>query len=313
MPKINKKTSKTIVWLTLILSVIYVLIIAPQNTIIRVMSDTVDPYYWLVAKLVVVGVICLPFLVMGLNKVFAKKVRRDTFVSVVTSSVALITAPLAVYASQASFASVMALSFPVIFVVLSAWLLREKLTHRTIAGVALAMIGALVIILIPFAVAHQGTVFYPMGILLSLVNGVSSALATIYMRRTHQAGVPLMASVGLNAWVAALVSLLLFVLLGDADKTPTGGTFVAAVLYSAIGVSILARIVSVKLYEVTNSAFVGVIMYIQTFASIIIPVLLLGEVLSLPIIIGGLLMLIAVYIIESHKTLHFQLHGWHHR
>jgi len=308
----NKKTQKSRLWLTVLLSVAFIVIMAPQNTIIRLMSEEVDPFYWLTVKLVVVGIICLPFLVLGLRKLFAKSVRKDTIWAVVTGTVALISAPLAVYTSQASFASVMTLSFPVIFVILSAWMLREKLSHRTIAGVTLAMIGALVIVLIPFAAAHQGEVFYPLGIALSLVNGVTSGLATIYMRRTHQKGVSMMATVGLNAWFAAAVSLVLFLLFGDWQRTPVDTNFCLTVLYSAVGVSILSRIASVELYEVTNSAFVGVIMYIRTFASIIIPVLLLGEVLSMPIIIGGILMLIAVYIIESHKTLHYHLHGWHH-
>lgn len=308
----NKKTKKNVLWLTIFASVAFVALLAPQNTIIRSMSSTVDPYYWLLIKSIVVGVICLPFALRSLGLLFRKSMLKYTIGSAIFGTTAVITAPLAVYASQASYVSVIGLSFPVLFVLLSSWLLKEKLTHRTMAGIVLAMIGASVIVLVPFALSHQGGEIYPMGTFLAILNGISSSLATIFMKQANEKKVPILASVGVNVSLAAVVSYALFVTFGDMTKTPTDGTFMLVILYTSVGVTIFGNVICTKLYEYTNSAYVGVLMYVRTFAAIILPVFVLGEVLSLPMVIGGICILIALYVTESRKMHHFHLHGWRH-
>lgn len=312
MPTKTKKTKKNIIWLIVAASLSYILLLAPYNTLVRIMEPSVDPYYLVAVKIAIVGIVCLPITLRSLKKLFNKRMYKYTLGSAFFSAIAIITAPLAVYASQASYVSVIALSFPVMFVLLSTWLLKEKLTHRTVAGIALALAGASIIVLVPFAINHSGGEFYLLGTILAIANGVSAALATILVKKTHAMKIPVMATLGVNSWFALAVSVGLFMLLGDPSKTPTDIGFIIFILYASIGVTLLGKVVNLKMFELTNSAFVSVIMYVQTFAAIVTPVLILGESLSLPMVIGGVCILIAVYIIESHKTHHFHKHTWHH-
>lgn len=308
----RKNKKKNILWLAALVSFAYIVILAPHNTIVRIMEPTVDPYYWLCVKIFIVGVICTPIAIMSFRKLFNKRMYKYTIGSAFFSAIAIITAPLAVYASQASFVSVISLAFPVIFVLLSTWLLKEKLTHRTVAGIALALVGASIIVLVPFAITNRGGEFYPLGTLLAVLNGLSAALATILVKKTHAMKIPVMATLGVNSWFTFAVSLGLFFLFGDSTKMSTEPGFIAAVVYAAIGVTLFGKILSLKVFELTNSAFVSVIMYVQTFAAIVTPVMILGESLSLPMVIGGVCILFALYIIETHKTHHFHKHTLHH-
>lgn len=299
-------------WLFVLAILTTVLLSAPHATAIRVAVDSADPYYWLIVKLTLVAVFCLPWVVRHFKTIFSEKIIKYTVGSMICSAVALIAATLSVHASQASYVSIMSLSFPVIFVIISAWMLKERLSHRTIAGVTLAMIGAAVVVLVPIALSNQGVAFYPLSTALSLLVGVSSAIGTILMKQVHEKKVSLIATLGVNVLFAAIVSGFMFLWFGDFTRVPVDLNFWLLAIYSAFAVTLFGRLVTVWVFSRMGSATTSLFMYGQTFLSIIIPVVLIGEQLSLPMIIGGTCMLIAIYIIESHKTHRFHKATPHH-
>lgn len=74
---------------------------------------------------------------------------------------------------------ILAYSFPLWVVLLSAWLLHEKLTRRRLAGVALGMAGMALLIGGSFRAVQAA----PLGALLVIGAAISWALGTVLMRR----------------------------------------------------------------------------------------------------------------------------------
>jgi drug/metabolite transporter (DMT)-like permease len=91
-------------------------------------------------------------------------------------------------------------------------------------------------------------------------------------------------------------------------------------LYSALVVYLLARIITVKTFEKVGSAVEGSIMYAEGLISVTIPLLWLGENLTPAIMVGGLMIFAGVIITENghrrllhHTNKRRQLHHLHHR
>ena len=76
--------------------------------------------------------------------------------------------------------------------------------------------------------------------------------------------------------------------------------------------ALIGRMFKVWGFEKLGSAVTGVMMYLETFLCILIPMLLLGERLAPSTVIGGMIVLVGMYIVEPHKfSLHHRHHIWH--
>lgn len=297
----------------MIVALVYALFIAPNAMIIRVAVQNADPYYLNAVRFLIVVVACLPFVVKHWRALWHADVRKWIIGSALAMTTAIIAYTSAIQQSQASYVSILALVSPIVLVVLSAFLTKDVISKRAVAGVTLAAFGATVIVLLPIAISQQGVGFYPFATFLSLVNSVCFSFAIICIRRANERHVPLVAIIGVNAMTIAIVSFILFLMIGDTARVPADASFWIAVLYSGVGVSFLARMVSVVIFERNGAAFISAVTYFETFVAILLPVIILREKLSAEMVVGGMLILGGVYVIESHKHLHAKHHFiWHH-
>lgn len=276
-----------------------VLLLAPNNTIIRIGVTHADPYYWIFVRSVSVLIVCLPFIVRDVKKI--RTASKDLLVAATTFTFAIITYTIAIYLSQASYVAIITLVTPILFVVISSYILKEKISRRSVAGVSLAMAGAMVLIVLPIAMQQNAMVFYPLATVLALVQCVAYVFGTIYMRKANEDGVSMGAVIGTTALVTTLVSGGLYAAIGDHTQAPNNIGFWLAVVYSGVVATCLARALNVLSYEHIGVVPIAALTYLETFVAILIPVLVLGETLSPPMVIGGVLILVGVYVVEHHK------------
>jgi drug/metabolite transporter (DMT)-like permease len=279
-------------------AVLSVALLAPNNTVIRIGVNEADPYYWILVRSLAIAVVCLPFVLRDMHKI--QTALKDTFIAAATFSFAIVSYTVAIYLSSASYTAIITLLSPILFVVISSYMFKEKISRRSVAGVSLAMAGAMALVVLPVAM-HQNTVaFYPLATLLTFLQCFAYVLGTIYMRKANEDGVSMGAVIGVTALVTVVISSLLFTTFGDYARTPTGGSFWLAVLYSGIIATCLARALNVLSYEHVGAVPIAALTYLETFVAILIPVFVLGETLSSTMVIGGILILLGVFIVERH-------------
>lgn len=164
----------------------------------------------------------LPFLVMN----FKKLNKRGLSLSVAAGfflATATVTYVDAIRLSEASYVSVVTLLTPVVLIIYSAKLVKEKITKKAMAGIMVSAIGATLIVLLPIALKQQGGFdFYPMATFLSLINVFSFPLAVISMRKANEEGVPIASVVAISSFIVAMVCLALFLVEGMPSSTIDG-------------------------------------------------------------------------------------------
>ncbi|MGB4767951.1 MAG: DMT family transporter [Candidatus Saccharimonas sp.] len=300
MPKNKKRNRKY--WF--LLGLLGVLIAAPNATVIRFSVAHEDPFLFNLLRFGAGALVCLPFLLVGLHR-FTRKNIKDATLAGLFIAIAVTSNVFAIKMSAASYVSIITLITPIIMVILSAKIVGEKITPRAIAGISLAAVGATTIILLPIAI-HQGAsfVFYPEATLFALINTISFPLAMIYSRRANEKGVPFMPLMGYTAGFVVAVNAACFVLFSETKELTIAPFNPWLLLYSGVAVALLVRMLNVICYEKIGAATVSGLSYLEIFLAILLPVLILGEILSLPMIVGGALILLGVYVIEHHKSKH---------
>lgn len=307
MPKKKKYSSRA--WL--LLGLTGALIAAPNATVMRMGVESQDPLIFNALRFGVVAIVCAPFLLSNLRK-FTPKNRKFALLSALCIAMSVTASILAIKLSAASYVSIISLIAPIVMLILSARMVGDKITPRALAGISLAAMGAMVTILLPIAI-HQGShfVFYPWATVLALVNVVTFPLSTIYFKKANEKGMPFMPLMGLAALLVVITNVAIAGIVdgGFAFNLPHQNWW--AVLYSGVAVAFVARTLNNLCYEHIGAAAVGALNYIGAFFAILIPVFVLGETLSMTMIIGGILMFLGVYVIQHHKSKHHRIYHAH--
>ncbi len=288
-----------------------VLLAAPNATVVRIAITDADPIYWTLSRFALISLICLPFVIRGYSSLRSPLARRYLLYASIALTAGMFFYVYAIYYSQASYVSIVTLATPIVFVALSARLIGEKVNRQSIAGVILAAIGAMMLVVLPIAVSHGGVAFYPLATFLALANCVAYTLGIIYLRKANEVGVSIPVAIGVSSMMIAVVAYVLFLLFGDWSRTPVDGGYWLAVAYSALVVALIGRALNVMAYEHVGGAVMSALGYVETLIAILIPVFILHEKLSVEMVVGGILILIGVYVVEHHKHPHSKHHIIH--
>lgn len=296
----TKKKNKSF-WF--IVGLLGVLLSAPNATVVKYGIGDLNPYLFNTLRFTLIAAITTPYLITRLSK-FTKKNRKHVLMAGMYMSAAVISFVWAIKLSQASYVSVILLLSPIFFILLSARMTGEKITARSAAGITLAAIGAAVIVFLPISLEQKGEfTFYPLASLFALINTITFPLAIITYKKANDAGLPMVAIMSASSWIVALINTAFWLVAGGAVVTLSGSAYVG-ILYSGIAVALVGRSLNVASYERIGSAATSALGYVEILLSILLPVLFLNETLSVEIIIGGVLILVGVYIVEHHKSTH---------
>jgi drug/metabolite transporter (DMT)-like permease len=316
----EKKRTKNF-WL--MLGLLSVVIAAPNAMIVRSITggDSVDSLTLLIAKfaiMLLVFIVPLFRFVKRNFKVF-RRAYADLLKFIITSATGTTMWFIAIEHSSASYASILSLLSPVLLVVFSARMVRDKVTRRSVVGITLAALGGILVVALPALLGGSlGSGIFPLATVLMLICTVATPLSVMYFRRVNEHGVPFTAAIGMYALVSLPILIVIYMAIhGGTVFVETFGhlplNVLLAALYSGLVITFLARTLATKCYEYSGAAVRGGLSYLETLLNISLPLIILGEMLSIEMMLGAALILVGVFLAESGGKHHLFKLGfkWH--
>lgn len=302
------KNKKIIHYGWFFVALIAALLAAPNGTFIKVAADSFDVLTLNALRFGLIAIVMLPFVVYMWRR-FNRKNTKYSILMGLCMSVAAFSYSMALSLSQVSYVSVIELSMPVIFIVYSILMTREKIRTRSIIGIAVAMTGAFLIVALPvLGNGEAGTSINILATVFALLQCLTYPLAIIFSRKANEHGLPVMVSFGISAIVVTIISASLSLLFMNPLSYTADMSLevIVAIVYSALVVALIARTLNVLSYERIGSVAVSGVSYVESLVAILIPLVILGEQLSVELLVGGALIIIGVYFVETvhHKRSH---------
>ncbi|MDR0397808.1 MAG: DMT family transporter [Candidatus Nomurabacteria bacterium] len=314
----NKKTKRANYALWLVLGLAVYILSSPNAMVAKILFDNewLDTFSYSVIRYSVMILFTLPVAVYGVfknRKAVAKHWRSAVFAGVCLS-LSGVAYTLAIELGKASHVNIINLLTPIVLVVLSAKIIHDKVSHRATIGITLAAIGGVLVVATPMIIsgAIESSVS-PASVALSVFNAIIFPFSMVYMRRANEAGVPLALMLTISCSCTILIALVLEpIMYGrtvlDSVVHLTAWEWFVMVAYIGIFVALIVRVVSVKAYEAVGSAVAGGFEYLHTLLAIILPIIVLHETLAPEILAGALLILIGIYLTESHHHMNSHVH-----
>lgn len=310
----NKQHKNIPLWAWHCIALLPVLLAVPNGTFIKLIGETIDPAWINVVRFGTIVLVLTPFLVHARASMTRKNVGY-ALLQGVAYSISVACYVFAVSLSQASYVSVINLSIPILLMLYSVYLTREKVTRNAMVGISIAALGAFTIIGFPLLMGQGFTSdFNPLATVLAVISTASYPLAVIFSRKANENGLPLTAAFGVSATVVLAVSLLIACIAAGAFPVHTlmaNPHIFFMLLYTALGVSLLARMLTVLSYKHLGSAVTGGLYYVEGFSSIALPLIVLGERMTSEMMAGGILILLGVLVAEARR--HPIVHEHHHQ
>lgn len=288
-----------------LLGLLAALLSAPNGIFIKLAGDELDPFVLNSLRFILISLVVLPYVLHVRNKINKKNLRYSVLMGI-WMTVAAMSYVAAISLSQASYVAIISLGMPIVFILYSIAMTREKVTARSIAGVSVAALGAFVVVALPIIL--EGGVSGGQNIwatIFALVDVFAFPLAIIYSRKANEAGLPLMASFGISSIIVATVTTACAMAVAGvaAYEAAYNPQSIIAIVYSAIAVALIARLLNVVSYERLGSVVTAGLSYVENLLAVALPLLILGEVITIELAIGGVLILIGVSIAETqHRT-----------
>lgn len=311
----KRKTHKLILWHALAL--VGVLLGAPNGTMVKIITEDLDPLWIGVYRFGIVALILLPAVLIAWRR-FNRKNLLYSLVVGLAYAVAVITSTVSIHLSQASYVAIISLAIPILLMLFSARFMREKISRKSYIGISIAALGGFSIIAAPVLLGGglQTGEINVLATVLAFINCLAFPFIVIYGRKANESGLNIWATIGSAAIIAVVISVIIALLFGAG--VPTLETIFTPhifwlMLASAVGVTLLSRLVNIITYEHVGSAIVAALHYFENFLAIILPILILGELLTIEMVVGGFLILIGVLIIETRHHPHLHAHRRHHR
>jgi len=187
-------------------------------------------------------------------------------------------------------------------IILSVIIFKDKIGPYRVLGIALAFIGA--IIIASAKPDETAGPYFLLGIFLMVGAAMCEAIGAILVKLIKDVG-PLQ----LLAWFALIGSIVLWPLSLTLENNHMAAfepenriPFILAILYSALGVSVIAHgsyywlLQRLPIYIVSSTGLM------TTVIAVIASALILGEALSLNILLGGLITLIGIGLILARNN-----------
>lgn len=274
--------------------------------IIKHATQNISPATFNILRFALTTLLTLPFFIVNLPKLTRKNL-RFAVVSGFCLALSTLSFAMAINASTASYIILLTLLEPIILVVLSVLLTKEKIKFRHLKNFSLAGFGALLIISAPIiSVGNHNFSFYPFATFLALIMIISYPISIIFAKKSNEAPkkLPFISIIFIQAFIVSILSLIYAVASQSLNIDPIKqGNFSAilSIIYSGIFISIINRILNILNYQKIGSAINGALWYCGTLLSLIISIIFLDESLSIVALFGGSIILIAVAL--SKKTL----------
>lgn len=193
----------------------------------------------------------------------------------------------------AGLATVVLYTYPAIVVVVSAIGMDESITVRKVAALALTTLG------VALVVGGDGAGAAPIGVGLALCSALCYALYTAGSRAISPGLEPSELTVGVL--VGTTVSMLAYGVLDGGLALPHGRAEWAIVLGIVVVSTVVPHLLFYQGVARIEAGRVGVISTVEPVVTVVLGVLLLGEVVTLTAALGGGLVLAGVLVIQRRS------------
>lgn len=195
---------------------------------------------------------------------------------------------------EASLASIIASTMPLIVAFIGWAVLRDRLSGLAIAGLVLGFAGVAIIM---GARLNAGVDLY--GLVLCTIGALALSIATLSMRQASSGG-NLMMVVGLQMFVGAVVLGIasLFFETWRLEITPV---FIAAFSYTVIVPGLIATWIWFALVARIGATRAATFHFLNPFFGVAVAALLLGETLGLRDVIGVVVIMAGIFAVQVSR------------
>ena len=318
--KIQKNSKKTPIGHWLAIGLFANLLFLPSGIFIKLITNEVDPAVFTAVRYSVAFLALLPFVISGIKKhrkLFLKKLPVILVISVVSAITPVLNAT-ALSIANVSFVAVLELFAPIVFAIIAFIIIKEKVSRNSVIGILFAALGGMAIFVLPTLIGSGGVITFGwLPVILCAIVVVMNSIWQVYLRKIHEEGLPLLVLTGISFMFASLASIGVMLsssvseaFFGLGELSIDGWLMI---LYLAIVASGFARFLTVRSHEKLGTATQTTIIYLHYAASIILPIIILGETMSFEMIIGTILILVGIIFTRMHyRKHHFHHIGGHH-
>jgi drug/metabolite transporter (DMT)-like permease len=286
-------------WLGLVL--VGIAISVPEGTLIRLVGDSVSVSVMTLLRYTVAAVFAVPFIIAALKKNQLTP-RRMAYMMLIAIPLALdpLISQYVIETTNASFQAILSLSTPIIFVIVSTIITKDRMSRNKILGFMFAVLGGMVMTALPNFSHGAVTSFGPLPVVLMLVQGLCISIEAIVWRRESELGTPLVAILGVFYFVWAIIAAAMALLFGQANQIHHLSVNSWLIVgYLGIIASITYNAVFTDFYRHVGTTNAATMKYLKKALTIVMPIIVLGETLNWEIALGILLIVIGT--IVAHK------------
>ncbi len=245
------------------------------------------------------ALVTLPFIFKHSPKITKNNLKYAIYsgIAIFVSSSCLL---IALNQSTANYVTLLMLLNPIMLMLYSVKMTKDKLDLKKIAGFSMAGIGALIIVATPFIVTNNTSLrIYPSATFYALLFTMFYPLSVVFARKASEGRkkLPLTAVVFVQAFVVTILNIGYGLLTKTIYLSPAvlqSPKLLLPVVYSGIFVTVLSRVLNIASYKKTGSAINGSLFYAGVFITLLVSIYFLQEPLSLTALIGGLITLAGV-------------------
>lgn len=295
-----KTKKQKIIWF--VVALIAVLATAPNNALLKFSLHEIGPLWLSLSRFLIFAIALLPALYLGRRGINEKSFKFAAIAGVAYTA-AILSISSSIVLSQASYPSLVGISSPIILMLLSVMLANERVPRKSFLGIIIAAIGGFLIIFLPLISSGAGNgAVNPLATLFAVINAVASPMMYIMAKKSVDAGMKIWTSLGVVAWVGVFFTAILILVLNapaPAISNLIQPGIILPIIYSVVVVMLFARSATTLAYKKLGSAPVAGLEYLRIMLSVFIPVIALGERLSIEMALGGGLILAGVILIEA--------------
>lgn len=283
----------------LLLAFIELIISVPNGLFVKTATNEIDPLVFNAIRFSFISIVALPYVWKHKNKLNNKNMKFALYTGI---STIFITGSYvkAISMGSVSYLSIFNLLTPIVFIIMSVLIIREKLNVKSILGMFVAAIGACLLALVPIINGGDGITSNE-AILYALIEAVLFPLIIILPKKAYDNGLPVMMTFAVAGVINAIFYIFI-ILLNDQLHTMIKSIYypnvIVSAFYSGILVGLIARWLNVITYQKLGSALLSSLAYAQYVLAVVLPILVLKEKLSPIIIFSGILIFIGVVIAE---------------
>lgn len=274
-----------------------------MTTFIKIAIEVFPPFTFLFLRFLIAVIILVPLFIKAREKVSRKDLWPITLVSLLGMG-NVVFFSFGIKHTTAIVSQTLYAAVPIIAALASFLILGASISRKKILGVLFGFIGVLIIVLVPSFREPADGIGTILGNILVLVAVVSYSLYTVYSKKLHKKYSPLVVTMAMVVTTFIIQTLLI-----PFEVSSYAGMWNEITVKSLIGLlyagligTVLYFILYQKVIKKASPLVASMVFYLQPVFSFVWAFFLLGERLTLSLVIGGILALVGAGLVTGRDV-----------